>query len=51
MANEFEKDYSCLTKDPELQEIIDNNFHFFKLKTPEEQLRIIKRNHGVDGDL
>lgn len=42
----FEKDFSWC-KDEKGQKILEENFHFFKLKTPEERERSIKRNFGI----
>jgi len=42
----FEKNYGVVCKDPKGQEILERNFHFFKLKSSEEKMRVIKRNFG-----
>ena len=42
----FEKNYGVICKDPKGQEILERNFHFFKLKSTEEQMRVIRRNFG-----
>jgi len=42
----FEKNYGVVCKDPKGQKILERNFHFFKLKSSEEKMRVIKRNFG-----
>ncbi len=44
MKQEFKKDFSVLTKDPKVAEKLEENFHFFNLKTDEEKQKIMKRN-------
>jgi len=41
---EFIKDFSGISKDPKVQKELEERFHFFKLKTKEEQLAIVRRN-------
>lgn len=40
----FEKDFTQLSKDPEVQKILEDNFHLYLLKTPEEQQRLREQN-------
>ena len=42
----FVKSYAGIIKDPKGQKILERNFHFFKLKSSEEKMRVIKRNFG-----
>lgn len=43
MQKKFTKDYSVLTNNPKIAEKLEENFHFFNLKTEEEQERIMKK--------
>lgn len=45
---EFVKSYAGIIKDPKGQEILEKNFHFFKLKSSQEKMRVIRRNFGVN---
>ena len=44
----FIKSYAGIIKDPKGQKILERNFHFFKLKSSQEKMRVIKRNFGVN---
>jgi len=44
MKSEFKKDYSVISKDPKIAAKLEENFHFFNLKTDEEKQRIMKKN-------
>lgn len=48
MKNKFVKSYAGIIKDPKGQKILEENFHFFKLKSSQEKMRVIKRNFGVN---
>ena len=44
----FERDYSNLSKDPETQKKLEEAFHFFRLKSKEEQDRSMRKQHHLD---
>ena len=43
----FVKDFSNLSKDPAIQKKLEENFHFFKLKSKDEQERSLRRQHKL----
>tara|TARA_B100000123_G_C25400478_1_gene284121 strand:- start:45 stop:206 length:162 start_codon:yes stop_codon:yes gene_type:complete len=47
MHKEFKKDFSAISKDPKIAAKLEENFHFFKLKTEDEQQRIMKKKFNV----
>ena len=44
---EFVKDFSNLSKDPAVQKKLEENFHFFKLKSKDEQERSLRKQHKL----
>ena len=44
----FERDYSTLSKDPATQRKLEENFHFFRLKSKEEQDRSMRKQHHLE---
>ena len=46
MTEEFKKDFSAISKDPKIAEKLEENFHFYKLKTEAEKSKIMKRIFG-----
>ena len=47
MDKVFKKDFTVLSKDPKIAEKLEENFHFFTLKTDEEKQRILKKNFNA----
>ena len=47
MKKQFKKDFSVISKDPEIAKKLEENFHFFGLKTDEEQQRIMKKKFNA----
>ena len=44
MQRKFKKDYSVISKDPKIAAKLEENFHFFNLKTDEEKQRFMRKN-------
>ena len=44
MQKKFKKDCSVISKDPKIAAKLEENFHFFNLKTDEEKQRIMRKN-------